>query len=51
MTETRFRMVQKLYPARFDRLQVEAQNDASRRVQLYRQLAEVRVKPPGEDAG
>jgi pyruvate-ferredoxin/flavodoxin oxidoreductase len=46
MTETRFRMVQKLYPERFDRLQAEAQNDANRRVQLYRQLAEVRVKPP-----
>ena len=46
MTETRFRMVQKLYPERFDRLQAEAQNDANRRVQLYRQLADVRVKPP-----
>ncbi len=50
LSETRFRMVQKLDPERFDRLQVDAQNDADRRVQLYRQLAEMLVKPPGGSA-
>jgi pyruvate-ferredoxin/flavodoxin oxidoreductase len=46
MSETRFRMVQKLDPKRFERLQIEAQRDADRRTQLYRQLAELRIKPP-----
>ena len=44
-SETRFRMVQKLDPKRFDRLQQQAQLDAYRRTELYRQLAELAVKP------
>ena len=47
-SETRFRMVQKLDPKRYARLQVEAQRDADRRTQLYRQLAEVRIKPASD---
>ena len=27
-------------------LQVQAQNDAARRTEIYRQMAEMRVKPP-----
>ena len=44
--ESRFRMVEKIDPKRFARLQVQAQNDAARRTEIYRQMAEMRVKPP-----
>jgi pyruvate-ferredoxin/flavodoxin oxidoreductase len=43
LSETRFRSVQKLDAKRFERLQGDAQKDANRRVQLYRQLAEIRT--------
>ncbi|MBK7876236.1 MAG: pyruvate:ferredoxin (flavodoxin) oxidoreductase [Planctomycetes bacterium] len=43
--ETRFRMIEKLDPLRFARLQEDAQRDAVRRTDIYRQLAELRVKP------
>ncbi len=47
LNETRFRMVEKLDPKRFARLQEEAQRDATRRMEVYRQMAEIRVRPPG----
>jgi hypothetical protein len=50
MNETRFRMVEKLDPKRFARLQEEAQRDAVRRMEIYRQMAEIRVKPQ-DDSG
>jgi pyruvate-ferredoxin/flavodoxin oxidoreductase len=43
--EMRFRMVEQLDPKRFERLQAEAQRDAVRRLEIYRQLAELRVAP------
>ena len=46
--ETRFRMIEKLDPKRFARLQEDAQRDAVRRTDVYRQLAELRVKPREE---
>jgi len=45
LNETRFRMVEKLDPKRFARLQEEAQRDATRRMEVYRQMAEIRVRP------
>jgi pyruvate-ferredoxin/flavodoxin oxidoreductase len=48
MNETRYRMVEKLDPKRFARLQEEAQRDAVRRMEIYRQMAEIRVKPQDE---
>ncbi|MBI3819962.1 MAG: pyruvate:ferredoxin (flavodoxin) oxidoreductase [Planctomycetes bacterium] len=44
MNETRFRMVEKTDPKRFENLQMEAQRDALRRTEIYRQLAELRVQ-------
>jgi pyruvate-ferredoxin/flavodoxin oxidoreductase len=44
MNETRFRMVEKLDSKRFAALQEEAQKDALRRTEIYRQMAEIRVK-------
>jgi pyruvate-ferredoxin/flavodoxin oxidoreductase len=44
MNETRFRMVEKLDPKRFARLQEQAQLDALRRTEIYRQMAEIRVQ-------
>jgi pyruvate-ferredoxin/flavodoxin oxidoreductase len=44
--ETRFRMVEKLDPARFKRLLALAQRDATQRVAVYQQLAALKV-PPG----
>ncbi len=41
--ETRFRMIEKLDPKRFAQLQEDAQRDAIRRMEIYRQLAELRV--------
>ena len=43
MNETRFRMVEKLDPKRFEMLQEQAQLDALRRTEIYRQMAEIRV--------
>ena len=45
LNETRYRMVEKLDPKRFERLQKEAQRDATRRMEIYRQMAEIRVNP------
>ncbi len=50
MNETRYRMVEKLDPKRFARLQEDAQRDAVRRMEIYRQMAEIRVKPQ-DDSG
>ncbi len=41
--EARFRMIEKLDPKRFAKLQAAAQRDALRRTEIYRQLAEMRV--------
>ncbi|MCC6408963.1 MAG: pyruvate:ferredoxin (flavodoxin) oxidoreductase [Planctomycetes bacterium] len=43
--EARFRMVEKIDPKRFAKLAAEAQRDAVRRTEIYRQMAEMRVKP------
>ncbi|MCC7383210.1 MAG: pyruvate:ferredoxin (flavodoxin) oxidoreductase [Deltaproteobacteria bacterium] len=45
MNEARFRMVERIDPKRFAALQLEAQRDAVRRTEIYRQLAELRAKP------
>jgi hypothetical protein len=37
-------MVEKLDPKRFERLQEQAQLDALRRTEIYRQMAEIRVQ-------
>jgi pyruvate-ferredoxin/flavodoxin oxidoreductase len=47
-SETRFRMVEKMDPARFKRLLEEAQTFASRRVAVYQQLAALTI--PAEAA-
>ncbi len=39
--ETRFRMVQKMDPARFDRLAKQAQKQTTQRVSMYQQLAQL----------
>jgi pyruvate-ferredoxin/flavodoxin oxidoreductase len=54
-SETRFRMVEKMDPKRFQRLLEEAQNFAARRVAVYQQLAGLMVPavpavPAGEAA-
>ncbi|MCK6447639.1 MAG: pyruvate:ferredoxin (flavodoxin) oxidoreductase [Planctomycetes bacterium] len=46
--EARFRMVEKIDPKRFEKLAEEAQRDAIRRTEIYRQLAELRVKPAAD---
>ena len=46
LNEARFRMVERIDPKRFRLLQEQAQRDAVRRTEVYRQLAELRVKPP-----
>lgn len=38
-------MVERIDPKRFAALQLEAQRDAARRTEIYRQLAELRVRP------
>jgi hypothetical protein len=43
--EARFRMVEKIDPKRFAKLAAEAQRDAVRRTEIYRQMAEMRVSP------
>jgi len=45
--ETRFRVVERLDPRRFALLQERAQRDAVRRMEIYRQLAEMRTSPEG----
>ncbi|MCC6682845.1 MAG: pyruvate:ferredoxin (flavodoxin) oxidoreductase [Phycisphaeraceae bacterium] len=40
--ETRFRMVQKMNPARFAELEAQAERSAAARVELYKQLADIR---------
>jgi pyruvate-ferredoxin/flavodoxin oxidoreductase len=40
--ETRFRMVQKLDPARYEKLEAMAERDAAARVNLYQQLSQVK---------
>jgi pyruvate-ferredoxin/flavodoxin oxidoreductase len=47
--EARFRMVEKLDPKRYERLQREAQAHAARRTEHYRQLAELRVSKDGQE--
>jgi pyruvate-ferredoxin/flavodoxin oxidoreductase len=47
--EARFRMVEKLDPKRYERLQREAQAHAARRTEHYRQLAELRVSDDGKE--
>jgi hypothetical protein len=39
--ETRFRMVEKIDPARFRRLARAAREEAARRISLYQQLAHI----------
>ena len=41
--ETRFRMVEKLDPARFKRLSILAEKQAKQRVGIYQQLANLTV--------
>jgi hypothetical protein len=41
MNETRFRMVEKLDPKRFEMLQEQAQLDALRRTEIYRQMSQI----------
>jgi pyruvate-ferredoxin/flavodoxin oxidoreductase len=43
MSETRFRMIEKMNPKRFADLQEAAQLDATRRTEVYRQMAEMRM--------
>jgi pyruvate-ferredoxin/flavodoxin oxidoreductase len=49
--EARFRMVESLDPKRFALLAQEAQRDAVRRTEIYRQLAQLRVAPKAQGAG
>jgi hypothetical protein len=49
--EARFRMVESIDPKRFALLAQEAQRDAVRRTEIYRQLAQLRVAPQAQDAG
>jgi len=48
--ESRFRMVEKLDPKRFALLQEESQREAARRMEVYRHLAELRIKPRDPEA-
>ncbi|MCA8972512.1 MAG: pyruvate:ferredoxin (flavodoxin) oxidoreductase, partial [Planctomycetes bacterium] len=45
--ETRFRMVERMDPERYQRLQKQAQVEADRRFSLYQQLAEIKI-PVGQ---
>ena len=45
--ETRFRMVEKIDPARFRRLAVEAQNATQRRIATYEHMAKLKVPVAG----
>lgn len=47
--ETRFRMVQKMSPDRFDLLTGEADRLAEQRIELYKQLATIRTSIPCEE--
>ena len=44
--EMRFRMVQKSDPARYARLEAQAQQEAKARISLYQQLAALKIDPP-----
>ena len=48
--ETRFRMVEKIDPARFRRLAVEAQKATARRIATYDHMAKLKI-PSGDDNG
>jgi len=48
--ETRFRMVERLDPARFEHLVHMAQDDSARRYSIYQQLAGVTVPPASQEA-
>jgi pyruvate-ferredoxin/flavodoxin oxidoreductase len=43
--EARFRMVEKIDPQRFARLAKQAETEAAARVELYRQLAQIKTSP------
>lgn len=47
--DTRFRMVQKMDPERYARLEAQAERESAARVELYKQLAQVQFEQP-EDA-
>ncbi|MCB9891944.1 MAG: pyruvate:ferredoxin (flavodoxin) oxidoreductase [Planctomycetes bacterium] len=47
--ETRFRMVERMDPERYRRLQKQAQVEADRRFSLYQQLAEIKI-PVGQSS-
>jgi pyruvate-ferredoxin/flavodoxin oxidoreductase len=47
--ETRFRMVEKIDPARFRRLAVEAQKATARRIATYDHMAKLKVPRDGKD--
>jgi pyruvate-ferredoxin/flavodoxin oxidoreductase len=49
--EARFRMAERVDPARFKRLLKEAQAESSRRYAYYQQLADLRVPQPEAEAG
>jgi pyruvate-ferredoxin/flavodoxin oxidoreductase len=49
--ETRFRMVEKIDAERFQRLAIQAQVEASQRVQMYQQLAKIAVSADGKANG
>jgi pyruvate-ferredoxin/flavodoxin oxidoreductase len=49
--ETRFRMAEKIDPARFRRLIAAAQTDAVQRHALYSQLAGITIPQPEPEAG
>ena len=46
----RFRMVEKIDPARFRRLAVEAQKATARRIATYDHMAKLKI-PSGDDNG
>jgi len=47
--ETRFRMVQKMDPQRYARLEAQAERESAARVELYKQLAQVQIETTRED--
>ena len=49
--ETRFRMVEKIDPKRFAELAKAAQDEATKRIAFYQQLAAVNVAKPAAEAG
>jgi hypothetical protein len=51
LNEARFRVVEQIDKERFKRLGEEAQRSATRRTEVYQQLAQIRVSAAGPPAG